>query len=314
MGNNSRLVPIAAAALAAFLHTAAVSAPVSGQGDWETYFVGRDANGNAVPMVVGGAPNPSLTFVYDTQYNLTWLADWNVKGPTIHPAAVGWADTLSFTVSGREVAGWRLPRVVDTGFPGCDLATGGTDCGYNVQAAKDGQLYSEFAVMWYTRLGNLGYAAAGSSFAADGSVVPQPNWGLSNTGPFSSMQLYEYWTGTLYPPETSAPRAWTFDLEYGFQFAYPALEALYAVAVRDGDILAGAVPGPATLSMLLMGLGIVVLASTRRAHRPCATRRAIAMAPPMLKVAVLTCPRSFGPWIPGKWLGLGSGAGLDAAG
>ncbi len=239
---------------------AALAAPVSGQGDWEAYLVGRDANGAAVPMVVGGTPNPALTFVHDTQYNLTWLANWNYKGSMIHPAAVGWAETLSFTVNGREVAGWRLPRVVDTGLPGCEVATAGTDCGYNVQTAMGGQVYSEFAVMWYTRLGNLAYAAAGSSFEANGSVAPQPNWGLSNTGPFSSMQLYEYWTGTPYTASASM-LAWVFDPEYGSQGRLPLLQELYAVAVRDGDVLAGSVPEPVTLSMLLAGLGMLGWAS-----------------------------------------------------
>ena len=69
---------LAAAVLAAGC-VSAQAAPVLGQGTWEAKLKGRDANGNEVPLLVSGAPNPALKFVYDTDLNLTWLADWNVK-------------------------------------------------------------------------------------------------------------------------------------------------------------------------------------------------------------------------------------------
>ncbi len=245
---------------------AAVAAPVSGQGDWETYFVGRDANGNAVPMVVGGAPNPSLTFVYDTQYNLTWLADWNVNrvslfgsssalnGAMIWDYAMSWADSLSLTVDGVTVDDWRLPRVVDIPPAGCiEYAASGSDCGWNVLTASGSTIYSEYALVWYTRLGNI------AEISPSGSSAPA-GWGLSNTGPFSSMETSRwYFSGSRSADSSSF--AFGMNLTGGMQAAISTVAYAYAVPVREGDVLVGSVPEPVTLSMLLAGLGMLGWAS-----------------------------------------------------
>ncbi len=68
--------------------SAAQAAPVSGQGTWETTPQGRDINGNPVPLLVSGAPNPAMVFAYDTVLDLTWLANWNtVRVPASTMAA-----------------------------------------------------------------------------------------------------------------------------------------------------------------------------------------------------------------------------------
>ena len=69
--------------------------------------------------------------VYDTDLNITWLANANVNGPMSWTAANTWAANLSIVdaVNNITYGNWRLPTVTDTGTPGCDNAYSGTDCG-----------------------------------------------------------------------------------------------------------------------------------------------------------------------------------------
>lgn len=107
-------------------------------------------------------------------------------------AAMTWANTL--VVGG--VGGWRLPKVVDTGAPGCDLSyAGATDCGYNVQTAS-----SEMAHLYYETLGNLAYCWPGDTTCAAG---PQTGWGLTNTAGFRNVQSGGYWSDTWYAPNAT---------------------------------------------------------------------------------------------------------------
>ena len=247
----------------------AQAAPVSGQGDWEAYLVGRDANGNAVPMVVGGTPNPALTFVYDTQYNLTWLADWNVNrmspfgsetapnGAMTWDYAMSWADSLSFTIGALTVNDWRLPRAIDVPPAGCiRYVAAGSDCGWNVLTTSGMTVYSEYALAWYTRLGNVADVSPSGSLFPDG-------WGLTNTGPFSNMET-DLWYFTDTRTTDGMSSAFGFNLHAGHQAAITTTAFGYAVAVREGDVLAASISAPSTLAILLTGLGLARCASTRR--------------------------------------------------
>jgi hypothetical protein len=254
-GNGIAHAVVGASLAGACALTAA--APIAGQGDWETYLVGRDASGNPVPLLVAGVRNPALAFVYDTQYDLTWLADWGMTGLLRWDPAVAWAAGRSYTVGTTVYDDWRLPRVMDTGTPGCNIGNVGTDCGYNVQTAAGGVVFSEYALMWYTRLGNIPY------WSTTGGT--NPGWGLSNTGPFANMRSTYYWSGTEYAPDTTD--AWIFYTGTGQQFQNDKSNILYVVAVRDGDVLAGTVAEPATVGMLLAGLGTLAWACRGRARR-----------------------------------------------
>jgi hypothetical protein len=234
------------------------AAPIAGRGDWETYLVGRDAAGNAVPLLVAGVRNPALVFVYDTQYDLTWLAEWPALGQQRRwDLASAWAAGLSYVVGGTVYDDWRLPSLTDTGTPGCNFGHVGTDCGYNVQTAAGGTVFSEYALLWYTRLGNIPYRST------TGSV--NPGWGLSNTGPFANLFSNYYWFGTEYAPDTTD--AWLFYTGTGQQFQNDKSSLTLFAAVRDGDVLAGTVAEPATFGMLLAGLGTLAWACRGRARR-----------------------------------------------
>ena len=115
--------------------------------------VGRDLDGNLT----------TAEAYYDTDANLTWLANANAAGTTMSWAnANAWAAGLD--IDGTAGAdGWRLPA-------------SDTCVGYNCTGSEMGNLF-------YNVLGNT----AGS---------------LSNTGPFSNVQFLTYWSSTEYAPNT----------------------------------------------------------------------------------------------------------------
>jgi hypothetical protein len=216
----------------------AQAAGVPGQGTWEMTLQPRELDGNA-------ANGPEA--FYDTVLDITWLRNANLNGLMNWGTAKTWADNL---VVG-SVGGWRLPKVVDTGAPGCDWSYGGgTDCGYNVDTAT-----GEMAHLYYLTLGNKGYYDTSGGGA-------QPGWGLTNTGGFQNLQSKNYWSGTEYAPDPSD--AWYFNTHGGSQDFDGLNLALYAMAVRPGDV--AAVPEPQTYAMLLLGLSAVMVAVRPRPH------------------------------------------------
>ena len=71
---------------------------------------------------------------------------------------------------------------------------------------------------------------------------------------------YGYWSGTEYAPDDEA---WGFSTGAEDQSLYGKSNALYAVAVRPGDVTA-AVPEPQAYALMLVGVGVVLLALRRR--------------------------------------------------
>jgi len=208
---------------------------------------GRDLNGSA----------GSFEAYYDTDLNITWLADANVNGPMTWATANTWAANLSFynPLTNQTIDDWRLPTTTDTGAPGCDFAYSGTDCGYNVDTAS-----SEMAHLYFTELGNLSYyttTGADSGAFAGGS---NPNSTLDNVGPFTNFQSHYYWSGTEYAPNPSS--AWTFDTLDGSQDGNDKTNSFYALAVRPGDV--AAVPEAQTYALMLAGLGLIGWRARRR--------------------------------------------------
>ena len=146
--------------LAALAATFALAAPLAhagaviGQGTWQSTLQARDINGDGITDAF-----------YDITLNISWLADGNAGAGSGYDATFGgglmtWGEANAWAANLNVfgVTGWRLPTMIDTGAPGCDLSFGGgTDCGYNVQTVSaDGlTVFSEWAHLYYVTLGNL---------------------------------------------------------------------------------------------------------------------------------------------------------------
>jgi len=191
--------------------------------------------------------------VYDTVQNITWLADMNyaqtslhtgtgvnVNGTMIWDAATAWANNLVY----GGFSDWRLPtlNLLDASCTG-GLGVG---VGYNCTGG-------ELSRLFVTDLGNQGNS---SVLDQVGDTAEQ----IANLALFNNVQSSDYWSGTKYSP--SPDLAWFFRTSVGFQYNVGKANALYAVAVRPGDV--AAIPEPQTYALLLAGLGAVVVAVRRR--------------------------------------------------
>ena len=203
-------------------------------------FVSLSANAALVSRLGGLA-------YYDDVADLTWLADANAAGTTMNwPDANAWAAGLD--VAG--VTGWRLPDTIDVGNDGVTYTTTyeGVDYGYNITT------HSEMSNMFYNVLGNTGsYDTSGTPTGCAG-----PNYCLTNTGPFSNIQSYPYWSSTEHAPDTLD--AWFFDFYNGWQSVGNKVKSYNAWAVHTGD--ASLVPIPA--SVWLFGSGLLGLVGVAR--------------------------------------------------
>lgn len=231
-------------AVSMLLAGAAQAAGVPGQGTWESTLLGRDIDGHAVD-----AASDRAVFLFDKILHVTWLRDANVNGVMDWKTAKSWADTLAI----GTYDDWRLPAVIDTGAPGCDWNHGGDgDCGLYVKTKSGdptkyqaGQtVYSEMAHLFYVTLGNK----------------PLGGLSLTNTATFENLQSYAYWSGQRYAAQGGT--MWKFETDWGAQGAASWRAPYFALAVRDGDVLA--VPEPQTYAMLLLGLGATLLAVRRQ--------------------------------------------------
>ncbi|MBI5783186.1 MAG: DUF1566 domain-containing protein, partial [Gammaproteobacteria bacterium] len=163
--------------------------------------------------------------IYDTDLNITWLANANVNGVMNWNDAMTWASNFSYYDSVRNVTytDWRLP-------------TSDTCGGYYCTGSEMGHLH-------YTELGGT----AGSSILTSAD----PDLAL-----FTNIQPYYYWSGTEYAPWTYY--AWILNFAAGYQTTPDKTGTNYAWAVRDGDVAAVPVPAAAWLfgSGLLGLLGV----------------------------------------------------------
>jgi hypothetical protein len=200
----------------------------------------------AAVMSLTGAAQAALFdrgggMIYDDTLDITWLKDWNYARTSGFDADGGMNWSTANTWANNLVYGgfddWRLPTALN--------ATGSGPCGpaYNCTG-------SEMGHMFYTNWG----ASAGSNFATGTHAA--------NLALFSNVQANAYWSGTEYAPNPAL--AWFFSTSDGLQDGDVKGNALYAVAVRPGDVAVSSVPEPQAYAMMLLGLGALTVAVRRR--------------------------------------------------
>lgn len=190
---------------------------------------GRDLNGSA----------GSYEAYYDTDFDITWLANANVNGLMNWADANTWAANLSFTDSISVYDNWRLPTTLQPD-PSCASQSGGDSFGYDCTGSEMGHLF-------YNELGGI----------AGQSILTSADPDLAK---FTNLQAYGYWSATEYAPLTGG--AWNFYFSHGYQHAATPPNGFYALAVSPGDV--AAVPEAESWAMLLAGLGLVGAATRLR--------------------------------------------------
>lgn len=203
-----------------------------------------------------GLVNRGNGLIYDNVLNITWLADLNyaqtsgydADGRLNWAAANLWADTLVY----GGFSDWRLPTLNPSDTTcNSNFNPGGS---FGLQYFGTGCTGGELSHLFVSDLGNQAFTSVLNQV---GDTAEQ----IANLALFSNVQSSGYWSGTEYAPDPSD--AWFFNTVVGFQNLFGKDRALYAVAVRPGDV-AAAVPEPQSLALVLLALGAAVVARRKR--------------------------------------------------
>jgi len=219
--------------LGAALLLAAVTLPAMAG----TPLAGRDQNFHAV-----AATDPNATYLYDADFNITWLRSTTGANVMTFEVANSWA-----SLNWGGLTGWHLPSagsVYDSDFYPSTVKGIGSDAAH----------------LYYDVLGNLP--------AVDHAGNPQTP--VRNQGPFGGADGVPAMIWLSGTHATHADYAYAFSFFAGINAEGPQTGLIGAMAVRNGDVLA--VPEPETYAMLLGGLGLVGgVARRRKAAAPAAS-------------------------------------------
>lgn len=198
--------------------------------------------------------------IYDTDLNITWLADANYANTTgydnalygtdtngrMHWAdAVAWADQLVY----GGYSEWRLPTTLQPD-PSASAQVDSNHDGIPDFSWGYNGIGSEMGHLFYTELGGTANVLISRSTDSD-------------IGLFTNLQTYVYWSSTEYSLFTSF--AWDFNFGNGYLGLGCKRCNVNALAVRDGDVAGdGAAPVPEPGTMMLMGSGLVGLIAARK--------------------------------------------------
>lgn len=186
--------------------------------------------------------------IYDTDLNITWLADTNYGAGSRYDTvdgytgegmrwqnAVDWAADLRYYDNVRAVtySDWRLPTTLQPD-DSCSIQ-GVNSKGYHCTGSELGHLF-------YVDLG-----------AVEGqSILTAHN---SNYSLFTNV-YGGFWSGTAYAADPTT-YAWAFFTHLNHQGPYYNQQRLFAWAVRDGDVYAPASSVPIPTSLLLFCSGLL---------------------------------------------------------
>lgn len=200
--------------------------------------------------------------IYDTEHNITWLANANYGAGSSYDTADGyndgsmtwqnamdWTESLSYYDSVRSVVydNWRLPTTLYLD-PSCSQQYSTVSYGLGCTGSELGNLVNA----------ELGLMDPEANLVWDGIYGPV----AANYGPFINVRPDGYWFGTEYAGNNAY--AWTFIISRGNTGFTPKIYGgTYAWAVRDGDVYsASTVPVPP--AVWLFGSGLLGLAGVTR--------------------------------------------------
>ncbi len=208
--------------------------------------------------------------LYDDVLKITWLQDANYAKSSGYDSdgLMNWADANSWAANlvyhdsarGIDWSDWRLPKnsPVGTAWTFGAALDGSSDVGYNITSPN-----AELAYMYHVALGLKNYYSPAGIFQPDFGIFGNGTTsGEVDVGPVKNLQSYAYWyrTAALPPPPDAA---WDFNFMHGGQVTGNQALEMYAWAVRDGDV--AAVPEPEFYALFLTGLGLLGVATRRKA-------------------------------------------------
>ncbi|MYM96713.1 PEP-CTERM sorting domain-containing protein [Duganella vulcania] len=194
-----------------------------------TPLAGRDQLFHAV-----AATDPNATYLYDADYNITWLRSTTGANVMTFDLANSWA-----SLNWGGLTGWHLPTAGSVYDPGLYPST-----------VKG--IGSEAAHLYYDVLGDQ----PGLDHAGNPQTI------VRNAGPFGGADGVPAMIWLSGTHATNSDYAYAFSFFAGINAEGPKSGLIGAMAVRNGDVLA--VPEPETYAMLLGGLGLVGLVARKR--------------------------------------------------
>ena len=184
--------------------------------------------------------------IYDNVLNITWLQDANLaatdtfglggidaNGRMTWNTAESWIAAMD-AADYKGYNNWRLPTIAPvngTNFVDTFSNNGTTDFGYGITSPN-----SELAYLYYVDLGNLGYCTPNAG--GSNTCIQPPISGLTNTGPFTSLAPYVYWSGTQ-----DANNVSVFNMSEGAQYPgvassqYPLRRSISRTPERESAFL-----------------------------------------------------------------------------
>jgi hypothetical protein len=223
MKHHKKLNTLAAALLLAATTLPALAA---------TPLAGRDQFFHAV-----SANDANATYLYDADYDITWLRTTTGANVMTFDVANSWA-----SLNWGGLSGWHLPSagsVYNSDFYPSTVKGVGSDAAH----------------LFYDVLGSL------PGVDHDGN----PQAPVRNSGPFAGADGIPAMVWLSGAHALHPDYAYNFSFFAGINGEGPQNGLIGAMAVRDGDVLA--VPEPETYAMLLGGLALVgVVARKRKAQ------------------------------------------------